>query len=427
MRTTAVAAFVALLLVSVPAAAQFSPELQQSIQRLNAKPPNTWTSADLAEMAAVTLAMSREMLLSQMSEARRARAANVPVRAVASESGTPAWADEHGIYISEDALGDLILLGTYLGHDVYVEGGEPLQLPPSFVIHPYAVRALLPLLPSLAAINQPNTPQELIRCARGNALCEQPQGFAISGGTVAFVVAHELAHLLLGHEQKKVHSLDEEIAADQEAWRMVMALAPDPREDAPPLEENVRIISVAAPFLVLRWLHDTSTHATDAEAAETRAERLRDIAGDEYFGEPSRIVEPESIPTHLCNVRIDWSEVPDELMIDGVRVAPGDVAGKTLRLLAPAHIFARKNGRFASAQVAGGGTQHVTLDYAAPDAAEHTRDELRELRGTRHWFTLYLATVSSSGQARSEAAAPFFQAAARQIGAATQQALGTWR
>jgi hypothetical protein len=310
---------------------------------------------------------------------------------------------------------------AYLGHDLYVLRGDEFPIPSSFLIDPYRTRPILPLLPQLTQLLL--VPQQLIRCPANATLCAEPQGSAMVLGTIGFVIAHEEGHRLLGHQQKKVHPLDEEIAADREAWRMLLAVAPKASDDDDRLESRIRAAVIAAPFAVLRWLRDSSQRPADAEVMERRAEKLRDLAGDEYFGDPASLVEPAAVVVKLQNVAIQWTEEPDDLSIDGVGVRPREIAGRTLRLLTRARIFARKDGRFAYTEVAPsrGNSQTAVLTFVTPLAGDRSRAELDELRRARQWFKLFLATTSPSLQPRSpQTALEFYQALHNLgIGAAT--------
>lgn len=376
MKTIAALAFLLLLCATPRLGAQPSPKLQQKLLQLQAKPAATWTQADFDEMATTVLEITRELLLSGMTARDRARLAAVPVRAVDAETGPPAWTDAGTVYVSKSALGDLILLGLYLGHDLYVVDGAELPLQPSLVLHPYRKQPVLRLLPTLADITIHNLPQELIRCPPNIHLCAEPQGYVTFAGIIGFVVAHEFGHRLLGHHQEKEHPLAEEIAADREAWRLLRALAPEAGDNLTRLEAHFRTGIVAAPFLVLRWLREGSENSEDAE---TRADKLREIVGDEYFGDASAIVDPEGVTTALQSVRIQWSEEPEEISINGVKVAAREIAGKTLRMLAPALIVARKGNRTAFGEVprSGGGARNVTLDFATPPSAAMVKQQRR--------------------------------------------------
>ena len=413
MRISVWAVVLAVLFVSTPVAeAQFSAELQKRLEQLQSKPAASWTESDFRDMERTVLAMTREMLINGMTGAQRARLQSVPIRAIDDDNAPPAWTDKNGIYVSSTALAELIGLGLYLGHDLYLLRGDEFPIPSSLLVHPYRTRPILPLLPHVTQLLL-GIPQQLIRCPVNTTFCAEPQGSATILGTIGFVVAHEMGHRLLRHQEKKVHSLDEEISADREAWRLLLAVAPKASGDDDRLEDRIRAVVIASPFAVLRWLRDSSQRPADAGVMERRAEKLHEVAGDEYFGDPASLVEPEPIAVKLRNVAIQWTEDPSELFIDGVPVRPREIAAKTLRLLTPARIFARKDGRFAYTEVttAGGNSQTAVLVFVAPLADDSSREQLAELRRGRQWFKLFLATTTQALQPRSSLTAfEFYQA-----------------
>jgi hypothetical protein len=416
MRFAFAVAILCILFTSGPMiVAQPSPELQKRLLGLQGKPASSWTRADLEQMEQTMLALTREMLASGMTRARRARFERIHILASNDEKGPPAWADGDTIYLSRDALGELIILGMYLGHDLYVLHGGELPIPPSLLLTPYAARPVIPILPTLQELITGRVPQQLIRCPPNATLCAEPQYVAILLGTIGFVVAHEAGHVFLGHGQKLTHPAGEEVAADREAWRMLLAVAPKQasEEDESSVEARVRTEVIAAPFLILRWLRDSSREA-DVETLDERAERLRALAGDEYFGDPSSLVDPESRTGQLRNVQVEWSEDPDDIWIDGVRVAPSEITGHSLRLMTPAHIFARKNSRFGFAEIARTGGKAIDvarLEFVEPLAGASSSQEMGAMRRDRQWFRLFLATTSPSAQPRSpEVAFEFNQA-----------------
>jgi hypothetical protein len=398
-----------MLAVAPAVQAQPSPELQKRLLQLQNKPVASWKQSDYDEMEKTVLAVTREMLAAGMTPARRGRFARLALQTFDDPLAPPAWTDGRTIYLSKDALGDLIALGMYVGRDLYVRHGGRLAVPSSFLFTPYR-EPVLPLLPTLSGVLG-RVPQQLIRCLPGKQLCAAPQGVASVLGTIAFVVAHEAAHVFLGHQNKRDHPVEEEIAADGEAFRMLIAVAPAKPEESEErgLEARVRTVVIAGPFLVLRWLRDTNARALDADAIDERTEKLIELAGDEYFGDPASLVDRKNVTRKLQNVKITWSEEPDEIRIDGVRLAPGEIAGRTLRLSAPARIAARRSGRFAFAQVSHSG--EVALQFEEPSPGAVSARDLEAMQRRREWARIFLATTSPSAQPRSpDVALAFYRA-----------------
>lgn len=407
--------------LGMQALAQPSPELQKRLRQLQGKPLASWTQADLDELRETMLTLTREMLASEMNPERRARFERLVIRGVDWDYAPPAWTDGRTIDLSEDALGTLLMLGMYLGHDLYVLHGDHFAVPPSLLVGPYGTRPLLPLLPGLQYVMVARGVDQLIRCPSTEQLCAGPQYSAVLA-TMAFVVAHEFGHVLLGHQQKAVHPVAEEVAADREAWRMVLAVAPQkPRdEDEDDLDARARTAFVAAPFLVLRWLRDSTVAEGEIGAIDERADKLRDLAGDEYFGDPSSLVEPEPVVGRLRTVTIAWTEEPEEIWIEGTRVAAGEVAGRRLSLMTPARIVARKGGRFGFAEIGRDAAGVATLELLDPLSAAPSAQELDAMRRERKWFRLFLATTSPAARPRSPEVAVAFNRALNGLG------LGSW-
>lgn len=246
-----VGAALLLLFAAVPDEAQFSPELLKNMERLNAKPPGAWTASDHDEMCRFLVAMAREMVLHDLPEADRRRAAQVPIVVTGREGGPPAWVDRGTIYIDDGAVGDLLALGSLIGHDLWVERGGELPLGPSLFVRPYA-RPLLPITPTLESHGNLVAELAQIRCPLKDVLCVEPQQAAVLSAT-AFVVAHELAHHLLGHGETTSRSLEQEKQADARAWAILDRIVPPAADDdRDTLEARDRVAIKAAPLVVLR-------------------------------------------------------------------------------------------------------------------------------------------------------------------------------
>jgi len=409
-------------LLAVPSLrAQPSPALQERLKRLQNKPPAAWTQADFEEFEDAMLATTREMLASGMTASEQKRFARMVVRPIDDDNGPPAWTDGTTVYVSKDALSQLIALGMYLGRDLYVLHHGELPIPQSLLLTPYRRRTVLPLLNSISELFLGRLPQQLIRCPQTVEKCAGPQAATVLLGTIGFVVAHEVGHVLAGHHAAKEHSVDEEVAADRTAWRLLLAVAPErPRgEDEDSLESRVRTGVVAAPFAVLRWLRDVAQRDADRDVVAERADQLRELAGDEYDGDPSSLVEPEIVSGQLRSVRVRWSEEPDALWLNGIRVAPREAAGASLRVMTPVRIFARHGERFAFVEMdrtGGDSSGAVTLEFMELAAGTPAPADLQALRHTRQWFRLFLSTATPLMRPRSPEVAPAFVDALERLG-----------
>ena len=105
------------------------------------------------------------------------------------EGAPPAWVDGSAIRLSSDALTDVMLLGMYLGHDVYVAMGSDFPLSVPHGLGDAAIRhqrdsasaGFTPMRLSLAG-----APVELIKCPSTFALCAEPQAAAIFSSRCTF-------------------------------------------------------------------------------------------------------------------------------------------------------------------------------------------------------------------------------------------------
>jgi len=109
------------------------------------------------------------------------------------------------------------------------------------------------------------------------------------------------------------------------------------------------------------------------------------------------IVDPEPVVGRLRSIAIGWSEVPDELYVNGARVTPQEVAGKILQVFGKVRVFARRNDRFAYSElgiVPGGQPEQVLLTYRELAPEPLTSSRLRDLRRRRDWFEILLGTAT---------------------------------
>ncbi len=391
----------ALLLGARAAGAQtLSPRLQEKLREFSTRAPSSLTEADWQEFDGVMISISREFLDSGLSPSERARLAGVPISVVELEGAPPAWVDGSAIRLSSDALTDVMLLGMYLGHDVYVAMGSEFPLGSPLVTRPFAASAILPLLASLHELSLAGTPVELIKCPSTFALCAEPQAAAIFGGTLGFLIAHEMSHLLLGHRPagRDPRPLAEELAADAKAWSILQRAAPGITDDTESLDFRVRVGIEAGPLLLLRWILDGQpSDSAPADAVYDRISALNDRLSEGVAYEVGAVVDEEPVVDRLRTFEIAWVELPDELYVDGVRVQPQEVAGKTLQVVGRVRVLARKGTAFAfSTLPAVGGRQpeRLQLDYKPLVTELPSSSELSEWRRQGEWFKVLLTTAT---------------------------------
>jgi hypothetical protein len=394
---------------SASQAQELSAHLQKQLQQYQGKPFESWTEKDFEGFEGLMVAMSREILLSGLPPTERARLQEVQVKIAPGGSGPPAWTEGEAIYLSSDALGDAVGLGLYLGHDLYIQGGYEFRLAQPLLTRPFQISAILPLLPSLADILLSGFPLDLVKCPDSNDIeCAEPQGAAVFAGTLGFLVAHEMGHILLDHERKKDRLLAEELAADRRALALLQRVAPD-SGDSEDLESRIRAAIEAGPFLVLRWQLDRQSDDAQREASESRLDALWNLVTPNLSVDISSVVEPKPVIGRLRSIKVVWAEKPDELYVEGVKLDPAEVENMTLQAFGPVRIFARREDRFAFEElsaVARSQPQVATLAFHPLSPLPEER--LKQLRRERKWFELFLATASPSFTPRPGVSARYF-------------------
>jgi hypothetical protein len=411
---TLYAALAALLLATVIHGQQLSEGLRRELLRLNSKPPEQWTASDLRDMERLTFATSREVLQSGMTEAERNRVSSLRIEAIDRDTGPPAWIDHGTIYVSQSALADFAMLGFLIGHDVFVDGGDAFPVRASLLTRPYVTTELLPLMNPLDVSGLYRVPQQLIKCPSSYAKCAEPQGAATFVGVLGFVLAHEMAHELLGHTETMSRSNAEELAADERAWRILMRIAPEvSADDDESLEYRVRLAIAAGPRVFLRWLLDRTTSDALKEQYDERLSALTGRLPDNVAGAVLSLTDASGVYGTVRQVSIQWSETPDALFINGVPVRPAEIEGKRLTLASDTHIFARRESRFAYAKVTNGGD--LPLIFVSTSSGDPTTTELNHLRRQRKWFEIILRTANGDLRPRRGSDAHHLHEALRRV------------
>jgi hypothetical protein len=408
---------IVVLLIAVPGVAQqqLSEAVRRDLTLLNAKPQEQWTDGDFKEMERLTFAMAREILLSGMTVADRGRVANLRIEAVNLDAGPPAWLDGETIRISTSALADLIFLGFLLGHDLYVDGGDEFPITDSVMTRPLVASKILPLLNPLD-LSAFYRMYELVKCPVPMTTCSEPQAAAIVVGVIGFVIAHEMAHRLLGHGLEGSRSVAEELAADSKAWDILMKVSPEVEEDDYfSVEYRVRAAIQAGPRVFLRWLIDRTTARNLKAYYEERLSAISARTTEDVLGTVGAFDRAESLDP-IRSVTIRWTERPDELYIDGVSVPAAEIEGKSLSLLSDAHIFARRGSHFAYVRTTAG--EPAVLTFRVPVTTGVSAAKLDQLRRERKWFDIILRTATANLRPRSPSAARHLHEALARIGMA---------
>ncbi|HEY2090379.1 MAG TPA: hypothetical protein VGJ81_00690 [Thermoanaerobaculia bacterium] len=393
---------------------QLSEGLRRELAQLNAKPQEQWSATDLRAMERLTFAISREVILSGMTEAERNRVASLRIEAVDQDAGPPAWLEHGTIFVSRSALLDFTMLGFVLGHDVFVDNGDEFPVPTSLLTRPYVTTNLIPLLSPLDVSVFYRVAQTLLKCPSSYAKCAEPQGAATIVGVIGFVIAHEMSHEILGHGESVSRSQAEELAADERAWHILMRIAPDvAADDEDSLNYRVRVGIAAGPRVFLRWLLDRTTSDALKEQYDARLSAFTDGLPDSLGATVFVLTDPAIPNAQVRRVVIRWSETPGALFINGVPVRPEEIEGKQVTLAVDTQIFARSQSGFAYAKVAKEG-ELPPLVFVSPVAGV-TTTELNQLRRQRKWFEIILRTANNDLRPRRSSDAGRLHDALRRV------------
>jgi len=356
------------------------------------KPGDQWSNREMQESPELILSLSWELLKSEMPPQERAALRDVIVSIAQGEGIAPAWINGRNIFIADEALGDLIALGLYFGHDIYVQDGREFPLAKPLLTRPFAARPILNLTPALAGGFLWKFPLELVTCPRQIKDCRDIQGMATILGTFGFLIAHEAGHFLLHHGEDKQRSLEEELKADRKAWEIISRFTPDPKEMSAEEALPYRLAILGGPLLLLRWQENPEG---DREEIEARRSQLQELAGDDLDARIGELVDPEQALGRLREVRVTWTETPEALYLNGELVSPAQVQGSPLKVYGSLKVFAVRQGRFAFQEMkwVSRAPDTVQLTYQSP-RSDVSQSEIDALRRDRRWFDLLLATAT---------------------------------
>jgi hypothetical protein len=406
------AAFLALALLAATgpagAHAQADSASLRRLQEFEGRHVTELSQRDFSEISDLSVQITRELLESKMLPQERARLKDIRIEIKDLDNSPPAWVDGSSIVLTENTLGNLFLAGLYLGHDIYILGGGRFKQAATLLAHPFAARRILPLVGPLhdATLNPP--PLEFVICRRGDGGCREAQAAAMLIGTVGFVLAHEMGHVLLGHNPvgpSLQHPIEEEIAADSKGWELIHRLAPQLSSTSPPKEDLGYYIGLAieaGPFLSLR-MQDSGASRLLAARREALVNKIRrELKGDLI----SILKEDASRGGGMKSVRVESDLVPEALYINGVQVRPAEVLGRDLRVYRDVTILAVAGSR--AAYVESSDEPIVRLSYENMKPGVLSAQALEHLADQGEWFAVFLSTAAPALGPRSAEVAPRF-------------------
>jgi hypothetical protein len=266
---------------------------------------------------------------------------------VAGELRTP-YVHNDEMVVPVEYIRYLGAIGSLLGHDVYVEDNFiNIQFP--LLSGPFRKSLIIPLLQPLSSyldIEGFQTLQTYLMCPKSEADCATVQNQSETA-MVLFAILHELSHEVLHHSvSEEGVNLDHEIAADKNASAVLSVLAQEFRDFPPDLKKEIQFVTEVSAVVFL------DVEAARAETGDTFPEKRKDALLKRFSAvmqtEIEMFLAPEHSATNVEHVTVDWNEVPNILLIDGIVVPIADIEGKEWTVTAKTHtVIALRSGEIA--------------------------------------------------------------------------------
>jgi hypothetical protein len=399
--------FPAILLLAGSIGAQ-SPvgDPMSEVRAIEARPGYTWTENEVKKVVAVRNNAILDLVFQSKVFADHPALRRPEVVVELTNRPDPPHILNGKIYLSVEYSRLLEKLSYLLSHDIYTRG-DNLQVPHPLLDQPAASGALLPLMqPFRDQLEEANFAAlvDVIHCPKSGDKCD-----AIRNVTYAFVnmfvLAHETAHAYYGDTGgETAYPTDTEIRADRKAWEVLTTLR---NTVIPGTDRELSLALSTSALLPISYQKQLLEGRAIASDFEKRLTALSALMPADTAKTAARMVTPQRTPDPSGLIVIAWREQPDLLIVNGVRVDPAEVAGRSL--LVPGKsltsIFARKGSRFAFSGV-----------YARPERTESASLVFEDLKPTpanvpddtdfnsdqpgRDWFEVFLRTSNGQMQAR---------------------------
>lgn len=194
--------------------------------------------------------------------------------------------------------------------------------------------------------------QFYLKCPPSQADCQTVQNMAIVAAGL-FCVAHEISHGVLKHPPAQTYDLEKEVAADRNAYELLNLVAAQFKY-LPETHRTGEPSFLRYPSCVAR--SGKPLRASSPVVRETYVQRKRawlEALPPDHRLRAVEFLESNSSSGSISSWRIDWSETPDRLWVDGLSFNPRDLVGKTLTVPAESRIvIAFRSGTIAIAKVA---------------------------------------------------------------------------
>ena len=388
----------------------------EQLKALVSRPPAEWDDAHAIKLSQLYLDLYLDMLWEP--EQHRLAAPYLPASRpkvaayIAGELRTPIWSG--GVMrVPVEYLAHLASIGVLTGHDIFVDDHR-IELPYPLLSAPFRSSRVLPLLHPLGRHFEQDrfaTLQVYLVCPASQGDCQTVQNMA-SMAAVLFCVLHEISHGFLRHPASPTYSPAQEIAADGNALVLLDLLAGQFKSMPEPLLGLVRQSFFLAPLV---WLEVEASRVSSAALRaeyEQRKKALLQVFPPDRRRLAGRFLEPKSASGSTSTLRLDWSEKPERIWIDGISVPPNDLVGRTLTVSANAHtVIAFRPGAIAFADLLSPGATTSLRFQPLPPTPPVA--ELESLESRQKWADILIRTTDENLKPRQPAAALYHWEALR--------------
>lgn len=329
--------FLCIVLLAMPLSAQQSLERQaEDLKRAFSTPIVNWDPTFIK----ATFQKYVDLYVNQLlwdPEFQKKMKNNLPkatpsiVVRVTDELRTP-YAENGQIILPVSYIAYLGNISTLVGHDLYGNDNY-VHLDRPLLSTPFRTNSIIPLLSPLYHFVDTNgypAIQYYVRCPVTDKECTEVQESS-AVALIVFALLHEISHQFFHHDLAyEGVDLEKELAADKNAFFVLTQLTSDfvdPLGDQDVTKE-IRLAYRLSPIV---WLEiEGSRNGITNVIAKAREQALLEKLTKEEHEEIDDLIQPEITSDNLARLTISWTDPPDLLIVDGVRVPPTDVIGKTL-------------------------------------------------------------------------------------------------
>ncbi len=290
-------------------------------------------------------------------------------------------------------------IGITLGHDVYADGNK-FPVVKTILQHPYAEPYLLQSMDPAIMFFQNDwyrTYQGLIVCKPNVTGCLNMQSM-IRYAVSLFLVAHECGHYVHGDTQEGLDEAHEK-NADAFAWDVVQKIAAAYHTDDPDVNKTFNEMFGAGAFAFLNFEIQTNKNRIRSQGGdpdqdgsviilEHRFDALQALAGDDLSDTISDLLPEDPESTGYRPVTLQWTTVPDVLMVNGALLSVHGEASKTLLLddSSTLHVIAWSPEGVAVLAINEVPDEPIALEYQP--YLDDSRDKIEQALKNHDWSTV---------------------------------------